>query len=216
MTERVARRPGPRSDVDVPRALVLTAERLFAEQGVAEVSMRAVAREAGVAPAAVTYHFPTKADLVTAILRRRTETVGGAIRDRLLALVARGADEPPVARELMAAVVEPIVDSVEGEGPTGRGWLKIFARLAQADDPIFVDQIDRSGVSEAFARAAARVVPGYREDREVRLRVGFAMFTTLYSLAGADLVGHGRPAAEELPGWYVEQLLVFTAAGIEA
>ena len=46
-------RRGPRNDVDVPTMLLDTAERLFGPQSMHEVSLRAVAREAGVAPSRV-------------------------------------------------------------------------------------------------------------------------------------------------------------------
>src|SRR5688572_25447298 len=71
-----ARRPGPRSDVDVPTALVDAAEQLFGSASVDAVSLRAVARAAGVAPAALTHYFPDKTALVEAVLRRRADPVG--------------------------------------------------------------------------------------------------------------------------------------------
>ncbi|UGQ12765.1 TetR/AcrR family transcriptional regulator [Yinghuangia sp. ASG 101] len=53
--------------------LLDVAERLMLEEGYAAVGVRRVAREAGVAPALVLYHFGTLDDLFLALLRRRAD-----------------------------------------------------------------------------------------------------------------------------------------------
>ena len=58
MSAAPSSRPGPRADLDVPTALLDTAERMFAQEGVGSVSLRAIGREAGVSSAAVLYHHP--------------------------------------------------------------------------------------------------------------------------------------------------------------
>jgi len=54
------RRPG---GVDTRTEIVHAARAVFAEQGYAEVSMRAIARRAGVDPALIHHYFPDKASL---------------------------------------------------------------------------------------------------------------------------------------------------------
>ena len=57
---------------DKTRQRILTvAERLFARQGLGSTSLRAIAREADVSFALVSYHFGTKDDLYQAIFERR-------------------------------------------------------------------------------------------------------------------------------------------------
>src|SRR3954465_9703432 len=69
-------------------AILVAAERLFAERGVYAVSNRQVSEAAGQGNnAAVGYHFGTKADLVRAIVRRHA----GRIEEiRVRALAATG------------------------------------------------------------------------------------------------------------------------------
>lgn len=52
-------------------AIIDAAALLFAEQGVAGTSIAAVARQVGITDAGLLYHFPTKEDLVLAVLRGR-------------------------------------------------------------------------------------------------------------------------------------------------
>lgn len=73
-----ARRVGTRGrQAEGTRELIMaTAERLFAEHGVAAVSSRQISEEAGQGNnAAVGYHFGSKTDLVLAIVRRHAEQI---------------------------------------------------------------------------------------------------------------------------------------------
>lgn len=71
MTSAPARRRGPRTDVDTRTLIIDVAERMFGDATIGAVSLRAVAREAGLGTRAVTYHFRSKRDLVAAIIDRR-------------------------------------------------------------------------------------------------------------------------------------------------
>lgn len=58
---------------DLQRALVEAAERILERDGPASLSLRAVAREAGVSPAAPYHHFKDKDELINAVARRGFE-----------------------------------------------------------------------------------------------------------------------------------------------
>ena len=63
---KLGRRPGPTST----RPVILDAAlSLFAERGYERATIRAIAAQAGVDPATVLHHFPSKQDLLTAALR---------------------------------------------------------------------------------------------------------------------------------------------------
>lgn len=208
-----SRRPGPRVDVDVPVLLVSTAERMFAEQGIGSVSLRAVAREAGVAPAAVSYHYSSKPALVAAVIARRELQVGQQMRDGLTRLIE--SEEPVTVRDLVDALMQPFVDLLASEPVTGLHWLKIFSRLALTDDPIFLAGISREpNLPDLFWAASARALPDVDDD--VQRRVGLGVYGMITALAGADLTGYGRPLGADgvLDRDFVEQLARFTAAGI--
>jgi AcrR family transcriptional regulator len=207
------RRRGPRVDVDVPEALLDTAEELFGTAGVEVVSMRAVARAAGVAPAALTHHFPSKRALVEAVVLRRGRPVGDEVRRRLGELQGR---TDLSARDLVDAVLIPFVDELDREPVRAVRWLKILVNLALNEDEIVMNElVDQVDVTSLFLGAAGSV-PGL-SDTVVGQRAGIAMFSMLTALAGSDLGGYGRPLGPAgLDPAYVEQLAAFTSGGLEA
>lgn len=209
------RRPGPRSDVDVPTALLDAAEQLFGSASVDAVSLRAVARAAGVAPAALTHHFPDKTALVEAVLRRRADPVGQEVRDRLTALVE--AEEDPVVRDLVEAVVHPFVAVLNAEPVAGLAWMKLFTSLGLSEEPMWLRGVGRApSIADLYAQVLQRALPGVRGD-ELYRRVGIAMYSLLSALAGVDLAGYGHPISSEgLDPRFVDQLVVFTSAGLAA
>ena len=64
---------------DLSRALVLAGRRILETQGVAALSLRAVAREAGVSPAAPYHHFKDKGELLDAVAEEGWHELGGSI-----------------------------------------------------------------------------------------------------------------------------------------
>jgi AcrR family transcriptional regulator len=108
-------------------ALLVAAERLFAEQGVHAVANRQVSAAAGQGNnAAVTYHFGTKTDLVRAIVRKHAEEVEG-IRARVIADIGDSAD----LRDWVACSVRPVTEHLEALGsPT---WYARFIAQVTAD-----------------------------------------------------------------------------------
>src|SRR5437588_7750170 len=95
----VPARRGPRGDVDAKTLIIDTAERMFGDATIDAVSLRAVAREAGLGSRAVPYHFPSKSDLVAAVLRRRSTPLARTFTDRLTDLVHRA--ESPTVRDVV-------------------------------------------------------------------------------------------------------------------
>jgi AcrR family transcriptional regulator len=207
------RRRGPRVDVDVREALLDTAEELFGTAGVEVVSMRAVARAAGVAPAALTHHFPSKRALLEAVVLRRGRPVGDGVRARLGELQHR---DDLTARDLVDAVLMPFVEELDREPLAAVRWLKILVTLALNEDEIVTNElVNGVDVTDLFLRAAASV-PALRDNVHGQ-RAGIAMFSMLTALAGADLGGYGRPIGPGgLDPAYVEQLALFTSGGLEA
>lgn len=64
---------------DLSRALVLAGRRILESQGPAALSLRAVAREAGVSPAAPYHHFKDKGELLEAVSKEGWRELGEAI-----------------------------------------------------------------------------------------------------------------------------------------
>ncbi|WP_397400937.1 TetR/AcrR family transcriptional regulator [Phenylobacterium sp.] len=76
MSEAKSVGPRPYHHGDLTRALVDAARRLLESEGPSALSLRAVAREAGVSPAAPYHHFKDKAELLDAIANEGWDILG--------------------------------------------------------------------------------------------------------------------------------------------
>lgn len=72
-------RPKPYHHGDLSRALVQAGRRLLEREGASALSLRGVAREAGVSPAAPYHHFKDKTELLDAIAHEGWLALGAAI-----------------------------------------------------------------------------------------------------------------------------------------
>jgi AcrR family transcriptional regulator len=215
VTTAASSRPGPRADLNVRSILLDTAEQMFAVEGVAGVSLRAIGREADVSSAGVLYHYPTKQALVAAVIRRRGEGVGTLVRKNFQHLLA--SNGPVSARKVVDAILVPLVDLINADPQGGLFWAKIFTQLAQTNDEIWIEQITAPpDLTELFLDSAVRALPDVT-SAAVRARLGIAMFSMLTALAGSDR-GGAEPqfSLNGLDPEFVEQLARFTAAGMSA
>lgn len=76
MSEAKTAESRPYHHGDLRRALVDAARRLLEAEGPSALSLRAVAREAGVSPAAPYHHFKDKAELMEAVAHEGWEMIG--------------------------------------------------------------------------------------------------------------------------------------------
>lgn len=105
--------------------LMLATERLVAEHGVAGVSVRDIAREAGAQLSAIDYHFKSKIGLVLATLDWRGHQ-GAEMRERQ---VAPYATHGPIedARGLLHALLEAHVNRPSSPGqPTNMFFIRLL------------------------------------------------------------------------------------------
>lgn len=104
------------------------ASRIFAEQGLEAVSLRAVTAEAGVNIAAVNYYFGSKAALLQAMTQRFFLAVNAEQLRRLDGLVEQ-TPTPPV-QELLVAYATPIFAVFDS--PRGREWVQALMMVRSA------------------------------------------------------------------------------------
>ena len=98
MREAAAADNRPYHHGDLRRALIDAARRLLETEGPTALSLRAVAREAGVSPAAPYHHFKDKSDLLEAVAHEGWDLLNDqmtkarasqtSVRDKLTALGA--------------------------------------------------------------------------------------------------------------------------------
>lgn len=136
--------------------IVATAERLFAEQGVAAVSNRQVSEAGGQANnSAVAYHFGTKGDLVLAVVRRHAPAIEQRRAERLTAL--RGSQE---LRDWLDCLVRPLTEHLDSLGSPS-----YYARfIAQATtDPTYrqlvIDETGTSASMQETIEGLTRLLP---------------------------------------------------------
>lgn len=112
--------------------LVRTAERLYAERGLAQVSNRQIVEAAGQANnSALTYHVGSRTDLIDAIIRSHVAPIAARTGERVRA--ARGSRQP---RDHVASLVLPYTEHLAGLG--NPSWCARF--LAQVvTDPALMD-----------------------------------------------------------------------------
>jgi AcrR family transcriptional regulator len=121
-------------------AILVAAERLFAEHGVFAVSNRQVSEAAGQGNnAAVGYHFGTKADLVRAIEEKHRLPVE-QLREQMVANLGDSAE----MRDWVACLVRPLTDHLDSLGnPT---WYARFAAQAMTD-PAYYNIVVKGALS---------------------------------------------------------------------
>lgn len=89
--------------------LVGVAARAFAAQGVAGVSLDALAAEAGVTRGALHHHFGNRAGLFQAVLRRTVSDIGAALDARWEADIAGGMDRWTAFRAYSHAYLDAVL-----------------------------------------------------------------------------------------------------------
>jgi AcrR family transcriptional regulator len=157
-----------------PERLILAAERLCAERGIDQVSLRQIATAAGQRnPAVVQYHFGSKTDLLRAVVRYRVTPIDERRMELLAALDAEGRGDDP--RGLVEASIRPLAEL----GPAESHYVRFLAQLTLQDaiQDVFAHDVVVS------ARILEPRLQGLLDDvppplREARLVIGFTTALT--------------------------------------
>ncbi len=116
---------------DIKERILNAAERIFEEQGLEAVSLRAVTGEAGVNIAAVNYHFGSKAALLKAMTQRFFTSVNAEQLQRLVTLEEQ--ERAATVSELLLAYATPIFALFDT--PRGREWVQAWMMATRAQIP---------------------------------------------------------------------------------
>lgn len=127
------------------------AEHLFGEHGLGAVSLRAINAEAGLSPAALHYHFGNKQALLEAVLERRMSRLMEH-RAELIEELDRS-ESPPEVRQLLAAMLGPVVELLREQGEAGLRYVRLLARLHGDGD------LDYAWVTRNHPGGVARIGP---------------------------------------------------------
>ncbi|GAA4873209.1 TetR/AcrR family transcriptional regulator [Ferrimonas pelagia] len=193
------------------------AERLFAERGFSETSLRLITSKAEVNLASVNYHFGSKKELIQAVLARYLDIAMPAMAR---ALEAQEAEHALTLEEVFEAIVEPMmsVNEVRPNGTAiflqllGRGYIENQGHLrwfVTTNHGAVLDKIVQ------VVHQAAPHVPAV----EVFWRMHFSLGTLVFTMSSYDaLVDIAR--ADFIESNDVESVLrriiPYVAAGVSA
>jgi AcrR family transcriptional regulator len=194
--------------------LLAAAERLFAERGLAGVTVRLIAAAAGVNWSLVGYYFRGKDRLLAEVYRRHCVALN---RERFRLLKdARKAGLP--LESVIEAFVRPALAEIQG-GEGQNQYSRLRAMLAAEAAPLLTqlvaDNFDAS--SRAFVAALRECLPDLPAD-EVLWRFHFMLGTIYYSVSSPQRIkafsrGRCNPGDVEAT---LRQLVPFLAAAFRS
>lgn len=205
------------------------AERLFAENGVAGTSVRAITEQAQVNVAAVNYHFGTKENLVRAVIARRLSGLEAARTAALDEVEARATREKrtPSAVELVESLIGPVFAQALSDESGWPHFIRFLSRLAW--EPGVEDLAPPESsmrLFERFDNALQRALPALSANPGTRMwRLAFMRGATQHALLMITAQRAGRipkeiPFAKDAAATGVEtikrELIAFIAAGLSA
>lgn len=214
--ERTRRRRRRFDEGETREALLDAAEELFATFGVEGVSIRSINAAAGLAAPSVHYHFGSKDDLLSAVLRRRNIVVTHRLDELLDALETNGSI--PRVQELVGAVAGAYLELLRREPVKGMRWLRLMGRLWLADDPRLLPLNAETGhLTERLLALVHRMFPGERERLlKVRWRVAVSTLTQMLGTVDTQGAGRRKGAGDGVFQAYVDMLVEFVASGFSA
>ena len=105
------------------------AEALFAEHGYDGVTLRQIARGAGVDVALASYHFGKKLDLFNAVFERRADYLNEARREALRRVQQSTGRGGPSVEQIIEAFLRPLELAQETGGEGWRNYLALVAYI---------------------------------------------------------------------------------------
>ncbi len=191
------------------------AEKLFADRGFHGVSVREIAREAGVDVALVSYHCGRKNDLFETVFLRRAEMLNEERMQMLAACRQAAAPDSPSLEAIIDAFTHPLLNrSARGSA----GWKRFFALVAQVNNspelaPIGMTKFFDPLVQE-FIAALRQALPGARAE-DIYWSYHFlsgALTLTFAETGRIDKLSGGVCRSSDLDSVH-ERLVPYAAAG---
>lgn len=162
-------------------AILAAAHELMVEQGVAQVSVRAVARAAGISPGNLGYYFPTHSDLLDALLHWVLEPYL-----ETFARLRAAAEGNPLAA--LRAVLSYVLDDL-GTKNTTMFFPELWV-LANRDDAAAKHMC---GLYDAYIEVLEELIAAARPDLSRRAIADLALFVCASIEGQTVFIGHNRP-----------------------
>lgn len=210
----------PRS-VTTRDAILDAAERLFAELGHGNTSMRQITRSAQVNLSAVNYHFGSKNALIEAVFQRRLDALNTERIEILDRLEAEAGEQLVKPSAIVEAYFGPLVRHACSAGAERRAFMPL--QSPTMSDPTgtisALFAAERNGVTQRFTRTLLRSLPGVPEA-EIIWRFHFMLGATSYAIMGAEssrMVMNLSSSTEiRQPQDLLDRLMPFLLGGLRA
>jgi AcrR family transcriptional regulator len=168
---------------DLSRALVQAGRRILEREGLAALSLRAVAREAGVSPAAPYHHFRHRCDLLDAVAGEGWMELGAAIAkartqapEAALALTAIGVACVRFAREnpaLYRVMYDGACDrETMGDCSTNANQHVKEAIIGAGADPDNAFELELASIATWCAAHGVAEMAGFKEFEPLKAALG--------------------------------------------
>jgi AcrR family transcriptional regulator len=206
-----------RSRPDRRTAILDAAEEQFARHGYDGVTLRAIAKHAGVDVALPNYYFGPKRDLFDAVLVRRAEIMN-QLRLNQLDECLDESNRSPTVEAIVRAYLRPLLT---GDHVQEEGWKNYYALIAYVNNSpewggvlmtqFFDPLVDR------FMEAFRLALPGM-QDRDLYWAyhcLSGALTLTFAQTGRIDHLSGGLCHSNDLTDAY-EHMVKFTTAGFEA
>jgi AcrR family transcriptional regulator len=196
-------------------AILDVSERLFARHGYDGVTLRTVARQAGVDLALINYYFGPKQQLFDTVFQRRARILN---EDRLKALNAARAESDPVPLEkIIEAYLRPLEMAQESED---QGWRNYCALLAYVNTspvwgPVLMSR-HFDAPMETFVEALSAALPN-TERADLYWCYHFmsgAMTLTFANTGRINAMSGGLCRSDDFQTAY-DRMIPFVVAGFE-
>lgn len=214
------RRGRPPKAADAPdrsQIILDCAEDLFSKHGFHGVTLREVAREAGVDTALLHYYFRTKRGLFDAVFLRRADTLN---RDRMAAMEAyeQASGDAMTPEGVIEAFVGPVM---EWQAKGGPGWKHYCALVSQVNaTPVLGGEMMTRSFDPVVLRMMELMRRALPELGEVDLFWAYhflsgALTLTMGETGRLDILSHGLCRSGDIETARRE-MVRFAAAGFRA
>jgi len=170
---------------DTKTRILDAAEKLFAERGFSETSLRLITSKAEVNLASVNYHFGSKKELIRAVLARYLDVFMPVASIEIVKL--QTSNKNASLNDIFSILVEPLLDlnKLRAEGTStflqllGRGYIESQGHLRWFITTHYGEHLDQ------FVKAVAQSAP-HIPPAEMFWRLHFTLGTVVFTMASAD------------------------------
>jgi len=207
------------SAVDTRQTLLNAGERLFAEQGFSEVSLRQIINAAKVNLAAIHYHFGSKEALLQEILSRRIRPLNEERLDLLDKALAQSQPDLPPLEQLIVSLIAPPLRLSRDPRRGGDIFMRLIGRAVSDPNPKIQEILlfQFKSVVERFVPEFQRALP-HLPTEELYWRLHFtvgAMAHTMTHGAHLQVMSGGLCNPNDTEA-LIRSLVTFCAAGLRA